>query len=61
MALLELLGTMGFVAVVFLSLMTVLDVFFPRLIPSANARRAFDHVRARKLAKIRAREYGPGR
>jgi hypothetical protein len=55
MALLEFLGTIGFVAVVLLSLMTVLDVFLPRLIPNSNALRAFDHVRSRKLAKVRTR------
>jgi hypothetical protein len=55
MALLEFFGTIGFVAVVLLSLMTVLDVFFPRLIPNSKPLRAFDHVRSRKLAKIRVR------
>jgi hypothetical protein len=55
MALLEFFGTIGFVAVVLLSLMTVLDVFFPRLIPNSNALRVFNHVRSRKLANVRAR------
>jgi hypothetical protein len=55
MSLLEFLGTMVFVAAVLLSMVAVLDIFFPRLIPVARDERSSGLSRARKFARANAR------
>jgi hypothetical protein len=55
MALLELLGTTLFVAVVFFSLLAMVDILIPRSIPASIGGRSFDHSRASKIARANSR------
>ncbi|SAL32636.1 hypothetical protein AWB73_02915 [Caballeronia turbans] len=55
MALLELLGTTLFVAVVFFSLLAMMDILIPRSIPASIVGRPFDHSRASKIASENSR------
>jgi hypothetical protein len=55
MALLELLGTTLFVAVVFFSLLAMMDILIPRSIPASIGGRSFDHSRASKIASENSR------
>jgi hypothetical protein len=55
MALLELLGTTLFVAVVFFSLLAMVDILIPRSIPASIGGRSFDHSRASKIARENSR------